>query len=75
MLSDITAVESEDTFQRPIYAGNVLAKVKSKDPVKVATVRPTAFDECAAEGGSATAEDFTGLFKLSWNNSLIHVLL
>lgn len=51
-ISDITAVESEDTFQRPIYAGNAIATVQSLDPIKVITVRGTAFDT-AAEGNSA----------------------
>ena len=55
-LSDITAVESADTFQRPIYAGNAIATVQSLDSVKVITVRGTAFDPAAAEGGSATVE-------------------
>jgi electron transfer flavoprotein alpha subunit len=56
MLSDIVAVESEDTFKRPIYAGNAIATVQSADPVKVVTVRATAFDPVAAEGGSAVIE-------------------
>jgi electron transfer flavoprotein alpha subunit len=55
-ISDIIAVESADTFQRPIYAGNAIATVQSGDPVKVITVRTTAFDAVAAEGGSATVE-------------------
>jgi len=55
-ISDISAVESADTFVRPIYAGNALATVKSKDPIKVITVRGTAFDAAAASGGSATVE-------------------
>ncbi|EAR62692.1 electron transfer flavoprotein subunit alpha/FixB family protein [Neptuniibacter caesariensis] len=55
-LSDITAVESENTFQRPIYAGNAIATVESMDAVKVITVRGTAFDAAAAEGGSAAVE-------------------
>ena len=55
-LSDITAVESADTFQRPIYAGNAIATVQSLDSVKVITVRGTAFDAAAAEGGSAAGE-------------------
>ena len=54
-ISDITAVESADTFVRPIYAGNALATVKSADPVKVITVRTTAFDP-VAQGGSAAVE-------------------
>jgi electron transfer flavoprotein alpha subunit len=52
-ISDIISVESADTFKRPIYAGNVIATVKSADPKKVITVRTTAFDAVAAEGGSA----------------------
>jgi len=55
-ISDIVAVEGPDTFVRPIYAGNALATVQSKDPVKVITVRSTAFDPAAAEGGSAAVE-------------------
>ena len=55
-ISDITAVESADTFQRPIYAGNVIATVQSSDAKKVITVRTTAFDAVAAEGGSASVE-------------------
>ena len=54
-ISEITAVESADTFVRPIYAGNALATVKSADSVKVITVRTTAFDAVAA-GGSAAVE-------------------
>jgi len=55
-ISDITAVESADTFERPIYAGNAIATVQSSDPVKVITVRTTGFDAVAAEGGSASIE-------------------
>ena len=58
-ISDITAVESADTFVRPIYAGNALATVKSKDPIKVITVRTTAFDAVPATGGSAGIESVT----------------
>lgn len=56
MISEITAVESADTFKRPIYAGNVIATVKSGDAKKVITVRTTAFDAVAATGGSAAVE-------------------
>ncbi|HEY9530928.1 MAG TPA: FAD-binding protein [Burkholderiales bacterium] len=52
-ISDISAVEGPDTFVRPIYAGNALATVKSKDAIKVITVRTTAFDAVAATGGNA----------------------
>ncbi len=55
-ISDITAVVSADTFVRPIYAGNALATVQSKDGVKVITVRGTAFEASAATGGSAAVE-------------------
>ncbi|BFG81625.1 FAD-binding protein [Paraburkholderia terrae] len=55
-ISDITAVDSADTFERPIYAGNAIATVQSGDPVKVITVRTTGFDPVAAEGGSASIE-------------------
>jgi len=51
-ISDIVAVESADTFVRPIYAGNALATVKSKDPIKVITVRTTAFDAVSPSGSS-----------------------
>lgn len=55
-ISEITAVVSADTFQRPIYAGNVIATVQSSDAIKVLTVRTTGFDPVAAEGGSAAIE-------------------
>jgi electron transfer flavoprotein alpha subunit len=55
-ISDISAVVSEDTFERPIYAGNAIATVQSSDAIKVITVRGTAFDPVAAEGGSAAIE-------------------
>ena len=56
MISEITAVESPDTFVRPIYAGNAMATVQSGDPKKIITVRATAFEAAAAEGGSASVE-------------------
>ena len=55
-LSDVTKVVSADTFERPIYAGNAIATVQSADAVKVLTVRGTAFDAAAAQGGSAAVE-------------------
>ena len=55
-ISDILSVEGEDTFTRPIYAGNAIATVKSKDVKKVITVRGTAFEKAASEGGSGTVE-------------------
>ena len=57
MISDISGVESADTFERPIYAGNAIATVKSNDAIKVITVRGTGFDPVAAEGGSAAVEN------------------
>ena len=67
-VSDVTAVESADTFVRPIYAGNAFATVQSKDPVKVITVRTTGFDAVSA-GGSAPVDNVaaapdTGLSKV-----------
>jgi len=53
-ISDIVGIDSPDTFQRPIYAGNAIATVQSSDAVRVLTVRTTAFDPVAAEGGSAS---------------------
>ncbi|SAK63053.1 electron transfer flavoprotein subunit alpha/beta [Caballeronia glebae] len=55
-ISDITAVDSADTFERPIYAGNAIATVQSSDSIKVITVRATGFDPVAAEGGNAPVE-------------------
>ena len=55
-ISDISGVESADTFVRPIYAGNAMATVQSGDAVKVITVRSTAFDAAAAEGGAGAVE-------------------
>lgn len=55
-ISEIIAVESPDTFKRPIYAGNAIATVQSSAPVKVITVRATGFDAAPAEGGSASIE-------------------
>ena len=55
-ISDVTSVESADTFKRPVYAGNVIATVQTSDPKKVITVRTTAFDTAPAEGGSASVE-------------------
>ncbi|MEH3122834.1 MAG: electron transfer flavoprotein subunit alpha/FixB family protein [Sphingomonas phyllosphaerae] len=55
-ISDVLSVEGEDTFTRPIYAGNAIATVKTTDAKKVLTVRGTAFEKAAAEGGSGTVE-------------------
>ena len=59
-ISDISAVVSPDTFVRPIYAGNALATVQSKDKVKVITVRGTGFPAAEAEGGNAAVEAAAG---------------
>ena len=56
-ISDITKVDSPDTFERPIYAGNAIAIVQSVDPIKVITVRTTGFDAAAATGGSAAIDN------------------
>lgn len=55
-ISDITKVDSPDTFERPIYAGNAIATVQSGDAIKVITVRTTGFDAAASTGGSAAVE-------------------
>jgi electron transfer flavoprotein alpha subunit len=55
-ITDILSVEGSDTFTRPIYAGNAIATVKSKDSRKVITARTTAFEKASAEGGSASVE-------------------
>lgn len=59
MISEISGVVSVDTFQRPIYAGNIIATVQSSDGIKLMTVRATAFDGAAADGGSAAIEAVT----------------
>ena len=52
-ISDVTRVVSLNTFERPIYAGNAIATVRSKDRIKVLTVRTTAFDAAPVDGGDA----------------------
>ena len=68
-VSEVTAIESPDTFVRPIYAGNAFATVQSKDPVKVLTVRTTAFDSAGAGGAAAVtsvpAAPDTGLSRVT----------
>ncbi|PJI89570.1 electron transfer flavoprotein subunit alpha/FixB family protein [Sphingomonas koreensis] len=59
-ISEVLSVESADTFTRPIYAGNAIATVKSADAKKVLTVRGTAFEKAATEGGSASVEAVSG---------------
>ena len=58
-ISDIIAVESENTFRRPVYGGQAIATVESTDTKKVITVRTTGFDAASAEGGSASIEDLS----------------
>jgi electron transfer flavoprotein alpha subunit len=60
-ISDVTKVDSADTFERPIYAGNAIAVVQSLDEKKVITVRTTGFDPAAAAGGSAAVETLSGV--------------
>ncbi|MDB5809939.1 MAG: electron transfer flavoprotein subunit beta [Betaproteobacteria bacterium] len=60
-ISDISAVVSADTFVRPIYAGNVLATVQSKDPIKVITVRITGFDAAGAAASAAPIENVAAI--------------
>ncbi|HEX8606688.1 MAG TPA: FAD-binding protein [Pseudoduganella sp.] len=60
-ISEITKVDSPDTFERPIYAGNAIATVQSSDKVKVITVRTTGFDSAASTGGSAAVENVTAV--------------
>jgi electron transfer flavoprotein alpha subunit len=59
-ISDILSVEGDKTFTRPIYAGNAIATVQSSDAKLVITVRGTAFEKAAAEGGSASIENASG---------------
>jgi electron transfer flavoprotein alpha subunit len=69
-ISDIIAVESPDTFVRPIYAGNAMATVQSSDPIKVITVRTTAFDAAPASGGSASVETVSAASDLNLSKLL-----
>ncbi|WP_443645605.1 electron transfer flavoprotein subunit alpha/FixB family protein [Candidatus Ponderosibacter sp. Uisw_141_02] len=59
-ISDIIKIDDDNTFQRPIYAGNALSTVSSNEAIKVITVRGTAFEAAAAEGGNATIEPVAG---------------
>ncbi len=60
-ISDIIAIDSQDTFKRPIYAGNGIATIKSNDAIKVLSVRGTAFDPAAATGGSASIDSVSSV--------------
>jgi electron transfer flavoprotein alpha subunit len=59
-ISDIIGIQSPDTFIRSIYAGNAVLTMKSEEPIKLMTVRSTAFESAALEGGSATEEQAPG---------------
>ena len=77
-ISDISAVVSEDTFERPIYAGNCIATVQSSDSIKVITVRTTSFDSSESEGGTASVETISentdlGVSSFVKELSLIHI--
>jgi len=60
-ISDVVDVTDSSTFVRPIYAGNAMATVKSEDPIKVLTVRPTSFDKATVGGGSAAVQSVEGI--------------
>jgi electron transfer flavoprotein alpha subunit len=73
-ISDVSGIVSEDTFERPFYAGNAVATVQSTDAIKVMTIRGTAFDAVAAEGGSAVIESIDNVTDAglsSWDKSEI----
>jgi electron transfer flavoprotein alpha subunit len=63
-VSDITAIEAPDTFVRPIYAGNAFATVRSADPIKVITIRATAFDAAPASGGEAPVDSIAAAVEV-----------
>lgn len=67
MLSDVTQILSPDTFERPMYAGNVIATIKTHDPIKIMTVRTTAFPECVVQHNAAAAIEE---ISLQWPNTL-----
>ncbi len=73
-LSDISEILSDDTFVRPIYAGNALATVRSTDSVKLITVRTTAFDAASEQGGSGDIEDLTASTDSGLSSFLKHDL-
>jgi len=70
-ISDITTVDNENTFKRPIYAGNAIATVQSADAVKVITVRGTGFDAAEAAGGSAGIEAIDASGQISANSAFV----
>jgi len=70
-ISEIISVESEDTFKRPIYAGNAIATVQSSDAVKVITVRGTGFDAASSQGGSAEIQSIDASGLVAINSSFV----
>ncbi|WP_133013503.1 electron transfer flavoprotein subunit alpha/FixB family protein [Marinomonas flavescens] len=74
-LTEIVGVESEDTFKRPIYAGNAIATVHSHDAVKVITVRASAFDKVEAEGGNASIDVVNVVFDMGVSRFVSEALL
>ncbi|KAJ2569218.1 Electron transfer flavoprotein alpha-subunit, partial [Coemansia sp. RSA 1836] len=56
-ISDVISIESEDTFMRPVYAGNAIATVQSSDPIRVVTIRTTAFPAATASASASAAEE------------------
>ena len=73
-VSDIIAIDARDVFRRPIYAGNAIATVKSSDPIKVVTVRATAFDPAPAEGGTADIQEIAAAEDPALSKFLRHEL-
>jgi electron transfer flavoprotein alpha subunit len=73
-ISDMVAVESADTFVRPIYAGNVLATVRSADSIKVITVRTTAFAAAAAVGGTGAIDSLASAGEVPGSRFVSHQL-
>ncbi len=73
-ISDVISIEAEDTFRRPIYAGNIIATVKSKDLVKLMTIRTTAFKAAISEGGSALVEVLDSVYDFKKSEFLRDVL-
>lgn len=67
-ISDVIAIESADTFVRPIYAGNAIATEQSDDAIKVLTIRSTGFDAAAVEGGSAAINILDNVHDLGVSN-------
>ena len=73
-VSDIIAIDAPNVFRRPIYAGNAIATVKCSDPIKVVTVRATAFDPAPAEGGTADIQEIAAAEDSALSKFLRHEL-